>query len=669
MTGQVLDFNQAKRQGETSQRVTVDADDIRQRLNDDARSFVQWLYSGRALVTKGEARIGNVYGEPGASLSICLDGKDAGLWHDHATEQGGDLISLYRASMGYTGNSNFILSLKEIAKEYFNDPIEVEKSQWQPSAMERIEQKKAKLGDKPRADMLELGAPVSTFRYYDTRGNVISSVVRYEPDGTRENKTFRPYCYRTVDGVTKWIQGTPDLRPLYRIPEIALASTIVLTEGEGKADALAKIGIEATSAMQGANAPIEKTDWSPLYGKTVIVWPDNDEPGKKYASAVSKHLTALGVIVKVVTPPAAKPVKWDASDCIAEGEDPTIIINSAIALPAQPKPRIRLLKVSELENLAPPSWLIADVITEFGLSMIWGRSGSLKSFIALDMALCIATGQEWHGKKVKPGRVIYLAAEGSHGLAGRAIGWRKTRGRDLPEPNFELIPHGLTLVKEDDMTALIEALQADSQPIAFIVVDTMSRTFGGGNPNQPADMNLYVTAADRLREAINTHVMVVHHGGKDTDKNELGNEGLRNASDTVIHVRRKQELVELINEAPKGKQKDAEEFKPITLRPVKVAFDQAGVEKQTLILNLEETAQGDDDDTQRGAAPKLGRVEKSVLDALTKAAGEPLGLTRLALMTGAQKGTLHTTTKNLEAKNLIQKVRSGDNTRDEWIKM
>jgi hypothetical protein len=44
--------------------------------------------------------------------------------------------------------------------------------------------------------MLELGAPVATYRYYDTRGNVIASVVRFEPDGTRESKTFRPFCFR-----------------------------------------------------------------------------------------------------------------------------------------------------------------------------------------------------------------------------------------------------------------------------------------------------------------------------------------------------------------------------------------------------------------------------------------------------------------------------------------
>ena len=38
-----------------------------------------------------------------------------------------------------------------------------------------------------------LGAPVATYRYTDLQGNQVASVVRYEPDGTRESKTFRPY--------------------------------------------------------------------------------------------------------------------------------------------------------------------------------------------------------------------------------------------------------------------------------------------------------------------------------------------------------------------------------------------------------------------------------------------------------------------------------------------
>ncbi len=254
MTGQILDFNSAKRRGDTAARFTVDAEDIRSRLHADPRGFVEWMFSGRAFIGKSEARVGDVYGAPGASLSIHLTGPDAGLWKDHATDEGGDLIALYRAFRGYRDTSNFSLSLKEIAKDYFGDPVEVERSTWAPTPLEYIEKKKTELGTKPRADLIELGAPVSNYTYYDTRGNVIAAVTRYEPDGTRDSKTFRPYCFRTIDGVTKWVGGAPDLRPLYRLPDIALASTVVLCEGEGCADALTSLGIPATSAMQGAHA-------------------------------------------------------------------------------------------------------------------------------------------------------------------------------------------------------------------------------------------------------------------------------------------------------------------------------------------------------------------------------------------------------------------------------
>jgi hypothetical protein len=253
----ILDFNLAKRQGETRQG-EISAESIRERLNANASDFVNWLFSGRALVARGEARIGDVLGTPGASLRISLAGADAGLWKDHATEEGGDLIALFRANQGYTGTSDFVLSLKEIARDYLGDAIEIERPTWRPTPAQKIEAAKAKLGTRPRDDMQELGAPVATYKYFDTRGNVIAAVTRYEPDGTRENKTFRPYCFRTVEGRTKWVPGAPDLRPLYRLPEISLASAVVLVEGEGKAEALANVGIEATSAMQGARAPVER---------------------------------------------------------------------------------------------------------------------------------------------------------------------------------------------------------------------------------------------------------------------------------------------------------------------------------------------------------------------------------------------------------------------------
>lgn len=651
MTGQIIDFNNARRQDAPLN--TIDADDIRDRLNADVCGFVTWLYSGRAFIHKNEARVGNVHGEPGASLSIALAGPDAGLWKDHATDQGGDLIALYRAWAGYHDNANFVLSLKEIAKDYFGDPVEIERAAWQPTALERIEQKKQKLGTKPRADMLELGAPVATYRYYDTRGNVIASVVRFEPDGTRESKTFRPFCHRTIDGVTKWAAGAPDLRPLYRLPDIATTQTVVLCEGEGCADKLAEVGIPATSAMQGAKAPIDKTDWSPLAGKTVIIWPDNDEPGFAYAKSVSERLTSLGCKVLGITPPEGVPAKWDAADCVAEGRDAHGLISGATPVStAQAKPRVRLVSISQLATMPPPTFLIDGTITVNGLSMLWGRSGSLKSFAALDQALCVATGLPWHGRTVRQGRVVYLAAEGASGLASRAMGWMNTRGRDCAEPDFQIIPHSLALATPADLDAMITTLD-DGAPISLIVIDTLSRTFGKGNPNQPSDMNVFVEAVERLRETTGAHVMVIHHAGKAAENGEIGNEGLRNACDTIFYVKRNQNNLELINEAPRGKQKDFDELKPIKLQPVKIAFELNGTERTTLILNVSDEADGPDNGDQMEAAPTIGKNEQLIISIL-KRAGEPLGFTRLSLVTKINTGSLTRALGTLVDKEIIK---------------
>lgn len=650
-SGNVLDFNKAKRQGDTALRNELNADDIKSRLHANPRAFIEWLYSGRAHIQRNIARIGDVTGKPGSSLSIQLSGPDAGLWKDHATNEGGDLIELYRASMGYTGTSSFVLSLKEIAKEFLGDAIEIERSQWQPSALDRIAAKKEKLGTKPHADMVELGAPVASYKYYDTRGNILAAVNRFEPDGTRESKTFRPYCFKTEGGVTKWVAGAPDLRPLYRLPDIALSQFVVLCEGEGCADALASVGITATSAMQGAHAPIDKTDWSPLSGKTVIIWPDNDAPGLEYARNVAGRLTALGCSVRMVEIPTAAPAKWDAADCVAEGGDAAALTAQAKPLEAPPRPRIRLLDIDQIETLAPPTWLIENILTDNGLSMIWGRSGAMKSFVALDMALCVATGLPWHGHATRQGLTIYLAAEGAHGLGRRAIGWRRSRGKDLPKPAFKLIPHGLALTS-DDLNALCEAiLTLDVKPV-LIVIDTLARTIGAGDENKTPDMNAYVNAADQIREATGANVLIIHHSGVHEEKRERGSNALRGAADTVIKVARKGDTLDIINQAPEGKQKDAEEFKTVKLRTAKVAFTHNDTEQTTLILNLRED-DGPADADEDAAPQRMGKNETSIIKALTKAKGEPLGFTRLQLVTGINKGSLTRSLDSLVEKEML----------------
>ena len=93
----------------------------------------------------------------------------------------------------------------------------------------------------------------------------------------------------------------PDLgRPLYRLHELVRRpdDVVIVTEGESKADRLAALGLLATTSGSADSAA--DADWQALAGRDVLVWPDNDTPGRHYAESVRAVLTLLGCEVKVI---------------------------------------------------------------------------------------------------------------------------------------------------------------------------------------------------------------------------------------------------------------------------------------------------------------------------------------------------------------------------------
>ena len=111
-------------------------------------------------------------------------------------------------------------------------------------------------------------------------------VVRWDKGG---EKTIRPVS-RVAGGWT--IGAMPEPRPLYSLTEIPAAQTVFVCEGEKAADAIRELGLVATTSS-GGSAAAAKTDWKPLAGKAVVILPDNDGPGQKYANEVQAILAAL----------------------------------------------------------------------------------------------------------------------------------------------------------------------------------------------------------------------------------------------------------------------------------------------------------------------------------------------------------------------------------------
>jgi len=178
-------------------------------------------------------------------------------------------------------------------------------------------------------DHYQLGKPSDQHVYTDEQGKPLVVVYRYDNSDNSDKspkKEFRPYTI----ALAKW--RAPEVRPLYRLDALAkFKGPVVLVEGEKCADALNDIGILATSAFGGCNG-VGKTDFNPLRGRNVIIWPDNDEPGLKYAEASAYSLAKVGACSISIVPLAkgnAKPTQNeialakgnDVADAIADGWD------------------------------------------------------------------------------------------------------------------------------------------------------------------------------------------------------------------------------------------------------------------------------------------------------------------------------------------------------------
>ena len=105
-----------------------------------------------------------------------------------------------------------------------------------------------------------------------------------------DGKSYRP-AYPGPGGC--WVLGAPGKPwPLYRRDGIGASDTVVVVEGEKCADALAHFGIAATTSPFGAGKA-DHCDWTPLAGKSAILWPDNDIAGRNHTREVHDILQGL----------------------------------------------------------------------------------------------------------------------------------------------------------------------------------------------------------------------------------------------------------------------------------------------------------------------------------------------------------------------------------------
>ena len=187
----------------------------------------------------------------------------------------------------------------------------------------------------PSAAHARHGAPSMRWAYRDAAGAVLCWVYRFEPRQPGERKQFAPLTFcENAQGRREWRwQALPAPRPLYQLDRLAAnpAAQVIVCEGEKAADAAGALFPDAvaTTCLGGAQAP-GKTDWSPLAGREVLLWPDHDAPGAACMEHVAvlarkagaRRLCLLNLKVLDGGPGgdgAAWPPKADAADALAAG--------------------------------------------------------------------------------------------------------------------------------------------------------------------------------------------------------------------------------------------------------------------------------------------------------------------------------------------------------------
>lgn len=234
-----------------------------------------------------------------------------------------------------------------------------------------------------------------------------------------------------------------------------------------------------------------------------------------------------------------------------------------------------LLTLDQLREQAKSvTWLVKHVVPSESLGVMFGGSGTFKSFIAIDLALHVAHGMPWLGRKTKRGPVLILAAEGGAGLWRRIVAWHRKRGLKWADAPVFVVPVALDLTQ--DASRVVEAAADLGVVPSLVVVDTLSQTFSG-EENSANEVAAYLRELGTwFREAWKSAVVVVHHTGHQATERPRGSSAIRANVDFLYGVFRDEK--EMLATMECVKQKDGELIDPVSfaLDVCELAVDEDG---------------------------------------------------------------------------------------------
>jgi archaellum biogenesis ATPase FlaH len=384
---------------------------------------------------------------------------------------------------------------------------------------------------------------IATHGYTDSQGHVLCQKARF----ATKPKT-KP---RHKDPNGKWVWGAgTDARPLYHLPEILKAQEVCFTEGEKDADALTKLGFQATCLPFGK---WEREHIEAMAGKDLFIFWDNDDPGRKKRDDAVQALQGAARSVRVVDLPTdEKPEGYDVSDFITEQPDHEAAAERLAIFMSEakspPKPPSCIISAGELLALDIPTirWAVKNIIPE-GLALLAGKPKMGKSILALNLCIAVALGTKALGyADTERGTVLYLALED----VKRRLKSRLAQCLTGESAIRMIIPEKLMFATEWPRMGAggLQKLEKELAPIRdmkMVVIDTLKMIRPIEKDTNKRIYDLDYEPIQRLKSFADRHgiaVVLVHHlrksAGEDVMDTMSGSFGLTGASDTNIVLTR-----------------------------------------------------------------------------------------------------------------------------------
>jgi hypothetical protein len=296
---------------------------------------------------------------------------------------------------------------------------------------------------------------------------------------------------------------------------------------------------------------------------------------------------------------------------------------------SKPRGHHGFFSIEEFEGQSTKvDWFIKGFLPRAQLAILFGPSGSGKSFLAFDMCAAISQGlAAWNGKRVMKGRIAYLVAEGVPGFRQRIKAYRKEHNVSAADLDMTIIAGVVPNLTDEASVARLKADMKAFGPYDLIVFDTFAQVTSGANENSGEEMSTALKHCREISQVCGAMSLLVHHSGKDDTKGARGWSGLKAAADVELEVKRDKDGAQ--RSVSITKMKDGEDGidQGFSLRTVVMGHDEDGDEITSCVVEYNGAGKVEQHKVRMGTNQKI--IMRCLNDLLGFNSGDPIKETDL----------------------------------------